>query len=187
LTLRTSAGGQFAISEAQLALADLALEEARSPAEQEASIRQVLIVFRQQKARDNETRAWCTLSRALVVEGKMADAREAIGEALPLAAKSKNPQVHWRTAIAAAVVEGDEKGARSSSAKVARKELAAVIARSRERGYLLVELDARLAMATLEMKAGQTAEGRAHLTAIEADAKAKGYNLVARHAAILRG
>jgi len=37
------------------------------------------------------------------------------------------------------------------------------------------------------MKAGQTAEGRAHLTAIEADAKAIGYNLVARKAAGARG
>jgi hypothetical protein len=37
------------------------------------------------------------------------------------------------------------------------------------------------------MKVGQTAEGRAHLTAIEADAKAKGNILVARKAAIARG
>jgi len=65
--------------------------------------------------------------------------------------------------------------------------LAAVIAGSQELGYRLMELDARLALAELEMKAGQTAEGRAHLTAIEADARAKGYNLVARKAGSARG
>jgi hypothetical protein len=67
------------------------------------------------------------------------------------------------------------------------KELAAVIAKSRERGYLIVKLDARLALAELEDESGQTAEGRAHLAAIEADAKAKGYKLVAHKAATARG
>jgi hypothetical protein len=42
-----------------------------------------------------------------------------------------------------------------------------------------VALDARLAEAELETKAGQTAEGRVHLTAIEADAMARRCNLVA--------
>ena len=49
------------------------------------------------------------------------------------------------------------------------------------------EFDARLALAEIEMKAGQMTAGRAHLTAIEADALVKGYILVARKAAIARG
>jgi hypothetical protein len=43
------------------------------------------------------------------------------------------------------------------------------------------------ALAEIEMKAGQPTAGRAHLTAIAADAKAKGYILVARKAAAARG
>jgi hypothetical protein len=50
-----------------------------------------------------------------------------------------------------------------------------------------IELDARLALAEIEMKTGQVTAGRAHLTAIEADAKAKGYNLIARKATTARG
>ena len=50
-----------------------------------------------------------------------------------------------------------------------------------------IELDARLALAEIEMRSGQTTTGRAHLTAIEADAKAKGYSLIARKAATARG
>jgi hypothetical protein len=65
--------------------------------------------------------------------------------------------------------------------------LAVVIAKSRDLGYRIVELDARLTLAEIEMKAGQTTEGDANLAAIEADAKAKGYLLVARKAAIARG
>jgi hypothetical protein len=64
--------------------------------------------------------------------------------------------------------------------------LESVITKSREPGYHIVELDARLALAEIELKAGQTAEGRAHLDAIEADAKAKGYVLVARKATTAR-
>ena len=43
--------------------------------------------------------------------------------------------------------------------------------------------DARLALAEIEMKTGQTIAGRAHLASIETDAKAKRYILVARKAA----
>ena len=68
-----------------------------------------------------------------------------------------------------------------------RKELAPVIAKSRALGNRIVELDARLALAKIEMKSAQTAEGRGHLTAIEADAEARGYLFVARKAAIARG
>lgn len=59
--------------------------------------------------------------------------------------------------------------------------------KSRQLGFVGVELNARLELAELEMKTGQATAGRAHLTAIETDAKAKGYNLVARKAAAARG
>jgi hypothetical protein len=68
----------------------------------------------------------------------------------------------------------------------ARSELATIITKSRALGYMGTALDARLALAEIEIKAGQTTAGRAHLTAIEADAKAKGYNLIARKAATAR-
>jgi len=48
-----------------------------------------------------------------------------------------------------------------------------------------VELDARLALGEIEMKSGQTTAGRAHLTAVEANAKTKGYILLTRKAALL--
>jgi hypothetical protein len=105
-----------------------------------------------------------------------------------LAAKSQNPNIRWQTAITAARIETAEKDfARSAAGTAARKELATIIAKSREMGYQGIELDARLAVAEIEMKAGQITAGRVHLAAIEADAKAKGYNLIARKAATARG
>jgi len=187
LALRTSAGEKLTIAETQVALADLSLEEGRSPAEQEAVVRQALEIFRTQKVRDDETGAWCVLARALVAQGKAAAAKEAMQQARSLAAKSQNPEVRWRAAIMAARVEtAGENLARSAVAEAARHELSTIIAKSRELGYVGIELDARLALAEIEMKAGQTAAGRAHLTAIEADAKPRGYLLIVRKAAIAR-
>ena len=188
LAMRTSAGDKITIAETQLALADLSLEEARSPAEQEAAVRRALEVFQTQKIRDDETQAWGILARALIAQGKAADAKEAAQHARSLATKSQNPDIRWQTAISAARIETAEKDfARSAAGIAARKELATIITKSRELGYMGIELDARLALAEIEMKAGQITAGREHLTAIEVDAKAKGYNLIARKATAARG
>jgi hypothetical protein len=110
-----------------------------------------------------------------------------VQHARSLAIKSQNPEIRWRTAITAAHIETAEKSAAHSAAGSARRnELAAIIAKSRALGYMGIELHARLALAEIEMKAGQLTAGRAHVAPIEADAKAKGYNLVARKAAIAR-
>jgi eukaryotic-like serine/threonine-protein kinase len=188
LAIRTSRGDKIMIAETQLALADLSLEEAHSAAEQEGAIRQALEVFQAQKVRDDETQARCVLARALLAQGKVASAKEAMQRARSLAAKSQNPEIRWQTAITAARIEtADGSDAHSAAWIATRKELATIIAKSQELGYQGIELDARLALAEIEMKAGQTTAGRPHLTAIEADAKAKGYNLIARKAATARG
>jgi tetratricopeptide (TPR) repeat protein len=188
LAIRTTAGDQLSIAETQLGLAHLSLEEARSPLDQEAILRQVLEVFQKQKARDDEIQAWCILARAVLAEGKAAAANEAMQHARSLAAKSQNPEIRWLTAITAARIETSEKDAAHSTAgSRTRTELAAIIAKSRELGYLGIELDARLALAEIEMKAGQMAAGRAHLAVIEGDANTKGYNLIARKAAMAHG
>jgi DNA-binding winged helix-turn-helix (wHTH) protein/tetratricopeptide (TPR) repeat protein/TolB-like protein len=188
LAIRTTAGDTLAIAETQLGLADLSLEEARSPAEQETTARKALEVFQAQKVRDDEAGAWCVLARALLAQGKAAPAKDAIQHARSLAAKSQNPEMRWQTALTAAEVEtADNNVAHSAAASATRQELTAVVTKSRELGFVGVELDARLALAELEMKTGQATAGRAHLAAIEADAKAKGYNLVVRKAAAARG
>jgi DNA-binding winged helix-turn-helix (wHTH) protein/tetratricopeptide (TPR) repeat protein len=177
LAIRKAGGDQLTIAQTQLELAELSLEEGHPPAEQEGATRQVIEVLQKQKARDDEIQAWTILARAMLAQGKAAAAADAIGHARSLAGKSQAPETRWRTAIAASRV--------NSSGPAARKELDAVVAKSRDLGYRGVELDARLALAEIEMKAGQTAAGRAHLAAIEADAKAKGYNLIARKASSL--
>jgi len=188
LAIRTSAGDKLTMAQVQLALADLSLEEAHSPAEQEAAAHQVIEVFQKQKARDDEIQAWCILARAMLAQGKAAAASDAMEHARSLAVKSQNPEIRWRTAIAAAhlYVAGKD-NARTASRLPAQMELDAIVRKSRELGYRGIELDARLALAEIEMKEGQTAAGRAHLATIESDAKAKGYHLITRKAALFHG
>jgi DNA-binding winged helix-turn-helix (wHTH) protein/tetratricopeptide (TPR) repeat protein len=188
LAIRKSAGDELTVAEVQIGLAELSLEEARSPIEQEAAMRQALEVFQQQKARDDEIQAWSLLARALLAEKKEPAANEAMQHARSLAGKSQSPEIRWRTAITAARIETAGKDITRTAARMdALKELNAIVAKSRELGYQGIELDARLALAQIEMKEGQVSAGRVHLAAIEADAKAKGFNLIARKAAIARG
>jgi DNA-binding winged helix-turn-helix (wHTH) protein/tetratricopeptide (TPR) repeat protein len=184
LAIRTSAGDKLAIAETQLDIADLSLEE-HSPSEQEAAIREFIQLFQEQNARDDEIQAWGILARTMFAKGEAAV--EAMHHARSLASKSQSPQIRWRTAITAAGFDKAGKDVEKSPAWIAaRQELTAIIGRSRELGYRGVELDARLALAEIEMKAGERVPGRAHLASIEADAKTKGYKLVALKAAMLR-
>ena len=169
------------LAQIQLALASLSLEEGRAPAEQEAIVRQAIESFQQQHSRDDEIEAWCILARVLLAEGKTAEANDAVHRAQSLVLKSQNPEVQWRASITAArVATIDTNSARSASGTAARRELADVIAKSHQKGYGIVELDARFAMAEIESKAGGTKDASAQLASIKADAKAKGYHLSSR-------
>ena len=188
LAKRTVAGDKVTIAESQIGLADLSLEEGHIPADQEAAIRKAIEAFQQQKARDDEALAWGVLARTLLAESKTAAAKDAMQHARSLAAKSQNPNIRWPIAITAARIEAAEKRSLHPDAGNAmQKELASVIAKSRQLGYFGIELDARLALAEIEMKAGETTAARAHLSAIESEAKPKGYLLIAHKAALARG
>jgi eukaryotic-like serine/threonine-protein kinase len=187
LALRTSAGDKLSMAETQLGLSDLSLEEEHSAVEQEAAMRQALVVFQKQRSRDDEVQAWCILARALMAEGKVPASKEAIQHAKSLAEKSQNPAVRWQAAITAARLEAAQNDIAHSAAGIAtRKELTAIIPKSRGLGYQGIELDARLVLAVIEIKTGQASAGREHLAAIEADANGKGYRLLARKAAVAR-
>ena len=90
------------------------------------------------------------------------------------------------TSASSRVGATNKKAAASAAGIAARKALTEVIAQSQRQGYGIVELDARFALAEIEMKAGRTAQARTDLAAIEMDANAKGYKLVARKAAYAR-
>jgi hypothetical protein len=62
----------------------------------------------------------------------------------------------------------------------------AALAEAAAYGYVGYQLEARLALAEVEMIAG-TPAARAHLEALEKDARSTGFGLIARKAASARG
>lgn len=66
----------------------------------------------------------------------------------------------------------------------ARKTLLSVRNEAEKLGFVPYGFEARLALGEIETKSGNTAEGRARLQVLEKDAKAKGFLLIARKAAL---
>jgi hypothetical protein len=60
-----------------------------------------------------------------------------------------------------------------------------MLAEATKRGFVGYQLEARLALGELEMKSRQTAAGRAHLTALEKEARTRGFLAVSRKAGVL--
>ena len=169
LAIRTADGEKTTAAESEVALAELSIEEGH-PDRAESPLRAALEVFRGEHLTDDEIVARTLLSRSLVALGRLAQAREEVDSAGPLAGRSQNRDVRLRFAITAARVHED-------SARVA-----AALAESAKCGLLGVGYEARLALGEIEMETGQSAAGRARLLALEKDAAAKGFSLVARKA-----
>jgi serine/threonine protein kinase/tetratricopeptide (TPR) repeat protein len=161
-------------SEISLALAALDIEDGRA-AEAVPSIQEALKEFRAAKLSDDEISAHALLARALLAAGKPSDALKEIESARALAAKTQNRLVRMDFAIAEArVLLGAGKPAE------ARKILEPVLADAKKLGLLRYEFEARLILAEVEIKSGNITNARAQLAALDKDAMAKGYLLIAR-------
>jgi serine/threonine protein kinase/tetratricopeptide (TPR) repeat protein len=188
LSMRTKAGDKVTIAESQLQLADLSLEEGRALSEVETAIRQAIDEFQKEKTRDDEAAAWAILARALLAEQKFDGAKHAAEQALSLSEKNNNVEIRMTNKIVAARVEAlsGAPATESVARKAAAKDLASIISEAQRRGYMGVELEARLAAGEVEMKAGQRALAEVRLTALEKNARSKDFGLVAQKAAAER-
>ncbi len=162
-------------------LAELAIEQGQ-PAKPEALVREVA-----KDSLEDDQRAdpgtFELLGRALLAEGMRAEAAKAVTRASALLGRTQRQDVQFAVEITAARVLAAS-GNRSDATQGA-KSLDATIARARRLGFLGYEFEARLALAEIEMKSGSTAAGRAHLGALEKEARAKGFDRVARKAGTL--
>jgi methylphosphotriester-DNA--protein-cysteine methyltransferase len=84
-----------------------------------------------------------------------------------------------------AIVAGRATAA-TGNLSAARSALETTLKNEIKMGFLAYQLETRVALAEIEIMSGQLKIGRAHLAAAAAEAKAKGYNLVARKASIVR-
>jgi hypothetical protein len=143
-------------------------------------LHEALQVFRQQQLSDDELGAHLVLARALLSSGKIAEAQSEIGFAAGLVAMSQKRSAHLNFSIVAARVRSAS-GQTTDYAEAA-KTLHRTLSEATKYGYVGYAFEARLALGEIEMKSDKGA-GRAHLAALEKEAAAKGFLLIARKAA----
>jgi tetratricopeptide (TPR) repeat protein len=122
------------------------------------------------------------LALALLAQGKVTEAQTATAHARQfLGAKRDGQWPHHLTITEARVAVASS----PHDAHVVARALASVrsvTAQAHKTGMMKLELEARLAEGEIEMQSGAVAAGRAHFASLERDAKAKGFELIAREA-----
>jgi len=116
------------------------------------------------------------------MEGKLANARNALQRATELARNSPNPELtlpvaveHARIEVAAA--EQDSKGHATLRAGI--QGLRSVIAAAKRLGYYELECEARLALGEAELKT-DAAQGRSLLAGLQEETHERGLELLSR-------
>jgi len=176
LAMRTELADENNGAWSRLQLASIAIEQ-RRPADAERLARDAAAVFERLKAAESGAVAQAWLSTALLDQGRNADAAAAAERAASLARGSASRGPRFEAAMAGARVLGA-----TGRAPDAVRQLEATIAEASKYGYLPYELQARLAAGRIEKRAG-IAGATARLAALERDARAKRFELIARSAA----
>ncbi len=180
LALRKQLGEKGSVGESQLALAQTSLYEG-DPASAETAAKAASDEFRLANRPDDEASAMAVLARSLLDREKYAESAEAIQRAEELSMKSSDRSVRLSVAITGASI----RAAGGETAK-SLKDLEQVIREARNGRLIQLELEARLALAAVEVAAGRFQAGRLRLEALETEALKKGYKYIADRAASAR-
>ena len=168
---------------ARVSLAGLAMDEGH-PEEAEMLLREAIAEFERDKSTGDEIDGYASLSRALLMRGKVVEARDAISHAFKLADLREFPvislplQILRARATAAATKPGTP---RRGDIAAAQQELLAVIQKAKQLSLYKIGIEARLALGELEMQANP-ALGRSELEALAREAHDRGFELLSRKA-----
>lgn len=176
LAMRNKMGEKTTAEDSLLALAQLSIEEGHA-ADAEKPARQVIDLAQAEKEHANELNARATLARSLLEQGKVTQAEKEIRMAEAGVATMEGRLLAMGIATTAARIHA----ANGKSAQ-AFKSLANTLAEAARLGCGRCEFKARLANGQIEMTQGKKGAAERHLAALEKDAQAKGFLLIARQA-----
>ena len=180
LELRQKLNESDLVHDTNAALAELAVREGH-PEKAEPLLLPAIAEFEKEKSDPSAASACVTLSSAMLAQGKAEEAEAAVQRAAKFGTATPDPAVRLPIAIQrarVAVARVAQKGSETVLAG-ARQELRSTIATAKNLGYYRIELDARVALAELEMKANPQ-YGRAQLEGLVALARGRGLELIAR-------
>jgi DNA-binding winged helix-turn-helix (wHTH) protein/tetratricopeptide (TPR) repeat protein/TolB-like protein len=173
----------FPVSGIQPSLADLSVAEGH-PKAAEALLQPALAEFEKEQSRGDEIGGYTILSRALLAQGRVSEARDAIHQAMRFADLHEFPVLGLPLDVldARAMAMGAKSGAAGrADLFAAAQKLRAAIEKSHRLGLYMIECEARLALGEVEMKLDPAA-GRAQLNELAAETHARGYDLYSRQA-----
>ena len=177
-------GDTLSTARAQLVLAQLELDN-NHLSEASASAQTAADSFEEMHSSADAGDAYVLLSEVLLAESKVLEARKRIDQALRAAETSHQQELSLLTAVGAARVRAAS-GAPSGIADSVRQLIQTITLANRS-GFLLVALQARLALGEIELNSINRTAGVNELEALQKDASRAGLTLIARKAAeILR-
>jgi tetratricopeptide (TPR) repeat protein len=180
LAIAQKIGALVNAAESQEELAHVAIEE-NHPEQAEVSLRSAIAEFEKEKSDPQASSAYTLLSRALLMQGNVGEARIAAQRGAELGLTSSDPALKILAEIQQVRVE-------AASAEIDKKRLEAVLARlqsvittANRLGYYNLECEARLALGELERKTNPSLAQR-HLKALASETHNRGFELLSRKA-----
>jgi DNA-binding winged helix-turn-helix (wHTH) protein/tetratricopeptide (TPR) repeat protein/TolB-like protein len=170
------------IATTQVSLAELSIAEAH-PEAAEPFLREAIAGFEKDKSAGQEFGGYLSLSRALLAQGKVAEAQNALAHTYELADLAAFPVLNLQLQLVQARVTAAT-GTPDASARnrqTASRVLRAVIQKSQQLGLYNTSCEARLALGELGMKLNP-ASGRAQLLSLASETRSRGLELLARQA-----
>ncbi len=180
LAIAQKIGALANVAESQEELAQLAIEEGH-PAQAEALLYGAIAEFEKEKSDPDSSSANTLLSRALLMQGKLDEARTTARRGTELSRTSSDPALKVPAEIQQARIEAASAETDKKHLEAVLGRLQSVIATANRLGYYTLECDARLALGELELKINSSA-GHKHLKALASEARTRGFDLLARQA-----
>jgi DNA-binding winged helix-turn-helix (wHTH) protein/tetratricopeptide (TPR) repeat protein len=185
LAIRNKIGEKINAASTLVDLAQLALDDG-DPAQAEALASQAAQAFENNHTPADEALARIVMARSFLAQNKVAEARAALARAVAVAHDNPNRPLRFEFVLASAYERVDAaKRSPDFSATEVKRTLALALTEAIQCGYMEYELRIRLALGDIELKHGNAATARAGLQALSKDARAHGFALLARNAAIL--
>jgi serine/threonine protein kinase/tetratricopeptide (TPR) repeat protein len=180
LALRVELKAKNTEAESWLLLAKIALQEGRLQ-RAAALARQAADEFHRERAVHTELEAQSVVVLTLAAQGRIADAQRLLDKMKPELQNLEFRRIRIACDMAAMRV-AFAAGRRDE----AMRSLEALLLETIQLGFLGIQFDIRLMLGDIEKRSGETQRGVGRLMALEREAEAKGFQLVARKAAAAR-
>jgi Tfp pilus assembly protein PilF len=183
LAIRRELGEKGGVAGSLMSLAEVALEEGRPDLALEA-LRGVAEEFRAEQRLDEEAYAEAARARALSAAGRASGERAAIERALAAARRSGSREAMLTVTVVAARLRALESGRACGQAlRDAVEALGQAAGEAARADLVALALEARLARWESEIRCGPGETAKTQLEALQRDARARGFILLADRAA----